>query len=163
MTNSEFNEKTVFISGAARGFGQHIAQRFFDEGANLVLSDYSEELLADALSPFSKAPGRVVGIAGDIGLEETSRQAVQLAKDNFGRLDIAINNAGIVHELVRLHQLDGQDAEKVIQTDLMGVFFAMKHQIGIDVRKRQKPRPTMQYRQCRLSCWNYGVPPTLRL
>ncbi len=139
MTNSEFNEKTVFISGAARGFGQHIAQRFFNEGANLVLSDYNEELLADALSPFSKAPGRVVGIAGDIGLEETSRQAVQLAKDNFGRLDIAINNAGIVHELVRLHQLEGQDAEKVIQTDLMGVFFAMKHQIGLMLEKDRNP------------------------
>ena len=163
MANSEFRENTVFISGAARGFGQHIAQRFFDEGANLVLSDYSEELLADALSPFSSDQTRVVGVAGDIGLEKTSRQAMQLAKDKFGGLDIAINNAGIVHELVRLHQLDAQEAEKVIQTDLMGVFFCHETSNWIDVRQRQKFRPTMQYRQCRISCWNYGVPPTLCL
>ena len=131
MANSEFHEKTVFISGAARGFGQHIAQRFFDEGANLILSDYSEELLNDALSPYSSDQGRVVGVFGDIGLEETSHQAMQLAKDKFGTLDIAINNAGIVHHLARLHQLDSLEAANVIQTDLMGVFYAMKHQIPL--------------------------------
>ncbi len=139
MANFEFHEKTVFISGAARGFGQHIARRFFDEGANLVLSDYSEELLADALSPYSNTKTRVVGIAGDIGLEQTSSQAMQLAKDKFGGLDIAINNAGIVHELVRLHQLDAQEADKVIQTDLMGVFYAMKHQIQLMLDKGKNP------------------------
>ena len=54
---------------------------------------------------------------------------MQLAAARFGRLDIAINNAGIVQSFVSLPHVPSDEARRVIEIDLMGVFYAMKHQI----------------------------------
>lgn len=128
---SNLNDKTVLISGAGRGFGKRTAELFFEQGANLVLTDFDEEMLEKALSPYSQTKERVIGIAGDIGAESTSISLCKLAESTFGGLDVAINNAGIVHSQSRLDALESETAEKVIQVDLLGVFYAMKHQIPL--------------------------------
>ena len=138
MDDQIFLNKTVFISGAARGFGKRCAELFFAQGANLVLSDYDDQLLENALAPFDQNAGRVVGICGDIGEENTSIEAASLAQNTFGGLDIAVNNAGIVHSQVRLDALDSALAEKVIRVDLLGVFFAMKHQLPLLMQRHQQ-------------------------
>ncbi|CDX30624.1 hypothetical protein MPLA_140261 [Mesorhizobium sp. ORS 3359] len=63
---------------------------------------------------------------------------MQLAVEKFGRLDIAVNNAGIVHSFVRLPQVTSEEARRVVEVDLLGVFYAMKHQI---------PRMARQFRE----------------
>src|SRR5690606_7192174 len=68
-------------------------------------------------------------LAGDVSQEDLSRDLVALAIDRFGRLDIALNNAGIVQDLAKLPKIDSDQARRVIEVDLMGVFYAMKHQI----------------------------------
>ena len=130
-----FAEKTVFVSGAARGIGRRVAQSFFEQGANLVLSDYDDELLDNAMAPYLHAGGRVVGISGDIGDMQTSADATKLALDVFGGLDIAINNAGIVQPQMRLDKIEVELAQKIIQVNLMGVFFAMKNQLPAMVKR----------------------------
>ncbi len=138
MISSDFVEKTVWISGAARGFGRRAAQVFFQYGANLVLTDYDEALLEIAMEPYNNAGNRVVAFAGDIGDENTSIQLAQLTRDAFSGLDICINNAGIVHPQSRLDALDTATAEQVIQIDLLGVFYAMKHQIPLLLEQHEK-------------------------
>lgn len=138
MDTSEFAGNTVFISGAARGFGKRTAERFFAMGANLVLSDFNDEMLEIALAPYSSSPARVIGLAGDIGLEATSVAFCALADKTFGGIDIAINNAGIVHSQARLDTLDSSVAQNVVQVDLMGVFYAMKHQLPLMMEQHQK-------------------------
>jgi len=138
MTDNDYQGKTVFISGAGRGFGQYAAKCFFDQGANLVLTDYDGAMLEKALAPFAQSPDRVVGISGDIGDEDTSARSVKLASETFGALDIAVNNAGIVHQQARLDVLDSKTAEQVIQVDLLGVFYAMKHQLPAMTQRHQQ-------------------------
>ena len=137
MENSEFQGKTILISGAGRGFGLHAAKCFFDQGANLVLTDFDEEMLEKALAPYSDYRNRAVGISGDIGDEDTSVRSANLASESFGALDIAVNNAGIVHHQARLDVLDSKTAENVIQVDLLGVFYAMKHQLPLMMKRHQ--------------------------
>ena len=77
-------------------------------------------------------------LAGDISEEALSERLVALAVERFGGLDIAINNAGIAQSFVRLPQVPSDEARRIIDIDLMGVFYAMKYQL---------PQMERQYRQ----------------
>jgi NAD(P)-dependent dehydrogenase (short-subunit alcohol dehydrogenase family) len=135
-----FDGKTVLITGATGGFGKRAAERFAAEGASLVLSDID----GDRLESTAKAiDAECATLAGDISDESLSENLVKLAKERFGRLDVAINNAGIVHSFVRLANIPSDEARRVLDVDLLAVFFAMKHQL-----------PTMerQYRENRWPC-----------
>ncbi|WP_245429873.1 SDR family NAD(P)-dependent oxidoreductase [Mesorhizobium sp. WSM3859] len=121
-----FNGATVLITGATGGLGSGAAKAFAAEGARLVLSDLDEAALADFAATLDTEKAT---LAGNIADEKLSQDLVQLAVEKFGRLDIAINNAGIVHSFVRLPQVTSEEARRVVDVDLLGVFYAMKHQI----------------------------------
>src|SRR5690606_24206719 len=62
---------------------------------------------------------------------------VGLACERFGALDIAINNAGIAQSFVKFHLIPSEEARRIIDVDLMGVFFAMKHQLQLMERQHR--------------------------
>lgn len=122
--------KTVLITGAGGGFGRLAALRFAQEGANLVLGDRD----ADALDAAARATGvgakRIAICVGDIAREDTAAALVDTALSRFGALDVAINNAGIVHALGRLSDTDAAVMEQVLAVNVMGVFHGMRRQIA---------------------------------
>lgn len=121
-----FKGLVVLLTGATGGFGQAAARRLAAEGASLVLGDVD----AGRLSAFAdRFDAPIAYAAGDIAREATSAALVALALERFGRLDIAINNAGIAHPLTPFAGLEAATVERVIAVDLIGVFYAMKHQI----------------------------------
>lgn len=123
---ADFEGRVVIITGAAGGFGAAAAALLAAEGAHLVLSDISEDSLF-ALT--AGLPGDHAVLAGDISDPALSDDLVKLAIDRFGHLDIAINNAGIVHDMMPVAGIPNDVARRVIDIDLMGVFYAMKAQI----------------------------------
>lgn len=125
---ARFDGLTVLISGAAGGFGSAAARRFAAEGARLVLSD----LDAEKLEAFAVTlDAETATLAGDIADEALSEKLVHLATERFGRLDVAVNNAGIAQDFMRLPQTPSDEARRIIDVDLMGVFYAMKHQLPL--------------------------------
>ncbi|MER9449540.1 SDR family oxidoreductase [Mesorhizobium sp. M0254] len=120
-----FDGATVLITGAAGGLGRSAAKGFAAEGARLVLSDIDDKALAELAGSLQT---ETAVRAGDIADEKLSEDLVKLA-EKFSRLDIAINNAGIVQSSVRLPQVASDEARRVLEIDLLGVFYAMKHQI----------------------------------
>lgn len=131
----EFKNKIVFISGAGRGFGRRAAELFSAAGAKLIVTDYAEEQVTDTVNAISKDGGEIAGLHGDIASEETSEKLAALIDQRHGGLDIAINNAGIAQPQERLHETDSGTAQQVIAVDLMGVFFAMKHQVPLMLKR----------------------------
>lgn len=123
---ARFDKMTVLITGAAGGFGLRAAERFAAEGARLVLSDIDASRLEEAAAGL---PVETEWLAGDIADETLSQRLVELAFSRFGRLDVAINNAGIVHDFMKLPQTPSDVARRVFEVDLLGMFFALKHQI----------------------------------
>ena len=122
-----FQDLTVLITGAAGGFGRSAAALFAGEGARLVLSDANEERLeavADGLNV------EVATLAGSVAEPEHCRETVELALERFGRLDVAINNAGIAHTPARTADLDLAEAFACVEIDLMGVIYGMKYQLA---------------------------------
>ncbi|RWM11976.1 MAG: SDR family oxidoreductase [Mesorhizobium sp.] len=130
-----FDGATVLITGATGGLGSGAAKAFAAEGARLVLSDLDETALGDFAATLG---AETAFLAGNIADERLSEDLVKLAVETFGRLDIAVNNAGIVHAFVRLPQVTSEEARRVLEVDLLGVFYAMKHQI---------PRMERQFRE----------------
>lgn len=123
-----FEGLTALVTGATGGFGRRTAERLAAEGARLVLSDIDAGRL-EALA--AELGSQVATLAGDIADEELSERLASLAVERFGRLDIAINNAGVAQSFVKLAQVPSNEARRIIDIDLMGVFFAMKHQIPV--------------------------------
>jgi NAD(P)-dependent dehydrogenase (short-subunit alcohol dehydrogenase family) len=130
-----FEGLTVLVTGATGGFGRRLCERLAADGARLVLSDVAAGPL-DELA--ASLPVESAVLAGDISEEALSENLVALGVQRFGGLDIAINNAGIAQSFVRLPQVPSDEARRIIDIDLMGVFYAMKHQL---------PRMERQYRQ----------------
>ncbi|MCB1383524.1 MAG: SDR family oxidoreductase [Notoacmeibacter sp.] len=125
---ARYDGLTVLITGATGGFGKRAAERFAMEGANLVLSDIAQ----DPGSAFAAIdPARMTYMQGDIAREETSAKLVALAQEHFGSLDVAFNNAGIGQSLTPLPETESETARRIIDIDLMGVFYALKHQLPV--------------------------------
>ena len=121
---------SVLITGAARGFGRRAAERFAEEGARLALSDIDETALAEAGRALRAGGAKAVVFAGDIAQEKTSQALVALARKAFGRLDIAVNNAGIGQPFEKLVNTPTETMRRLLDINVMGVFFGMKHQLA---------------------------------
>ena len=125
--SGSFEGLTVLITGAAGGFGRSVAPMYLERGANLVLSDYDGEGLAAMAADLPA--DRVATLAGSVGDETHCQATVDLAMERFGRLDVALNNAGIGHAPAPTHEVDSAQALATVQVDLMGVFYGMKAQL----------------------------------
>lgn len=123
---ARFAGLTAIVTGATGGFGRRTAERLAEEGARLVLSDINEAPLKEFAASL---PTETAIRAGDISDESLSEALVELALERFGTLDVAINNAGIAQSFVKLPQVPSDEARKIIDIDLMGVFYALKHQL----------------------------------
>ncbi|MCB1367526.1 MAG: SDR family oxidoreductase [Rhodobacteraceae bacterium] len=123
-----FDGKTVLITGAAGGFGARAAEMFAERGARLVLTDIDRAAL-DALSLDLQADA--VALAGDVRDPTFHDNLVDLALAEFGALDVAINNAGIVSPMQRIPDTDPEFARRVVEVDLLGVFYAMQAQLPV--------------------------------
>ncbi len=118
--------RVVLLTGATGGFGTAAARAFAAAGACLVLSDLDR----DTLEAFAQTLGVPhVTVAGDITNPDLSETLVLRAFERFGRLDVTVNNAGIVHGMMRVDQTPPDLARRIIDVDLMGVFYALRAQL----------------------------------
>jgi NAD(P)-dependent dehydrogenase (short-subunit alcohol dehydrogenase family) len=134
----EFSGRVVYVSGAGRGLGRRAAERFGELGAHLVVSDYSLDLITPTAEALAAYGVEVMPLFGDVALEETAEKTARAIEERYGVLDVAVNNAGIAQPHNRLHEMDSALAEKVVAVDLMGVFYAMKHQIPLMLAQVEK-------------------------
>ncbi len=121
--------KVAIITGASSGIGKATAELFIKEGAKVVFSDVNEEA-GKALENQLNKDGKVaVFLKADVAKEEDHIQLVDLAVSEFGKLDIAVNNAGIGGPQAKTGDYPTADWHQVINVNLNGVFYGMKHQI----------------------------------
>jgi NAD(P)-dependent dehydrogenase (short-subunit alcohol dehydrogenase family) len=117
--------RVAVITGAGSGIGKAIAQRFADEGANVVCASISGR----AIDVAAEIGDTAVGIQADVSDEADVQRLIATAEDTFGRVDILVNNAGFGGRLMRLHEQTTQDWDRVHGVNLRGVFFCMKYGI----------------------------------
>jgi 3-oxoacyl-[acyl-carrier protein] reductase len=116
-----FERQVAFITGAARGIGRAMAERFAAEGATVVVADLNEAAGKQTVDAIEAAGGRSVFQTLDVTDDTGADAAVNATMDRFGRLDIHVNNAGIVNRASFLEY--GLEAwHKVIDVNLTGTF-----------------------------------------
>ncbi len=136
MGERRYEGASVLISGAARGFGRLAAEGFAAEGARLVLTDILENELEETASAARAQGAETIALPGDITQESLAQRLAETVAAQFDRLDVAINNAGIVHPFRKFTDIDAATVDRVIRTDLIAVFHAMKHQLVQMERQR---------------------------
>jgi cyclopentanol dehydrogenase len=117
--------KVALISGAARGQGAAEARMFAREGAAVVLGDVLAELGRDVARDISDAGGRAVFLPLDVTRADDWSAAVELAESSFGRLDVLVNNAGILGRPGILATTIEQ-WERVVAVNQTGPFLGMR-------------------------------------
>lgn len=121
--------KVAIITGASSGIGKAAALLFAKEGAKVVVSDIQEELGKSVVDEIKASGGDAIFFYADISKPNDNEALVKAAVEQFGKLDIAVNNAGIGGPLAMTadYPLDGW--QKVIDINLSGVFYGMHFQI----------------------------------
>ncbi len=95
MTDNEFQDKVVFITGGGRGFGKAFGAALSERGARVVLADIDGEAAASAAAELSAGGGDVTGLACDVADESGVATAMDTVAARHGGLDILVNNAGL--------------------------------------------------------------------
>ena len=90
-----FRERVVIVTGAAQNIGRALAERFAREGATLVLGDVQADAIARTAQEIGAATGaKTLAAAGDLSREDAATALARAALDQFGRIDVLVNNAG---------------------------------------------------------------------
>jgi NAD(P)-dependent dehydrogenase (short-subunit alcohol dehydrogenase family) len=121
--------KTVIITGAASGIGKATAELFAREGANVVVSDIQEAEGLKVVKDIRAAGGKASFFKTDVSKVEEMEALVNFTTKTYGKLDIAINNAGIGGELNPIADMSVEGWHRVIGINLSSLFYGMKYQI----------------------------------
>lgn len=131
----ELKNKTFIVTGASSGIGAAAALLFATEGANVILGARRQSELEKLVGQITQSNGHAACLAGDVTDESYAAALVALAEEEFGGLDGAFNNAGVVGDMGAVPEMDNGTWRAVIETNLTSGFFAAKAQLPA-LRKR---------------------------
>jgi len=130
---SRFAGKTILLTGAANGIGEQALRLFASEGGNVIALDRDEEALLRCCR--NTGSGRVISLVGDAASAEHLAEAVELAGQRFGGLDIAILNAGIEGACAPIRDYPLDVFEQVMRVNVHGPFLGI--QAAVPAMKRR--------------------------
>ncbi len=113
--------KVAIITGGASGFGEGMAKRFAEEGAQIVVADLNEAGAKRVAGEIGKA---AVAIRADVSLRTDTDAMVKAATEHFGRLDIMMNNAGYTHRNGDMLKVDEETFDLIAAVNMKAIYHA---------------------------------------
>ena len=128
--------QVVLVTGGSRGIGKAIAAKYAQNGYDVVLNYVDENTDFDAITKeFAEYGAKVLWIKADVSKEDDVNEMVKKAVEEFGRIDVLINNAGVTKDTL-LMRMKEEDFDKVININLKGTFLATKAVIPYMMKKK---------------------------
>ncbi len=118
--------KRAIVTGAASGIGRASAEAFVAEGASVILCDVARGVF-DVAAALEDAGGRAIAALIDVSQEDQVSGVCATCVDQLGGIDVMFANAGIVHSIEPFTELSERDFRSVIDVNLLGTFFCLKH------------------------------------
>lgn len=131
---AKLTDKVAIITGGAGGIGKVTAELFLKEGAKVVIVDLMQDTLDTVKSELSSL-GEIVAIQADVSNEADVEKYVKATVDQFGKIDIFFNNAGIEGKVAPIMEQKVEDFDKVISVNVRGVFLGLKHVLKVLVNQ----------------------------
>ena len=122
-------DKVAIITGAGSGIGRETALLFAREGAKVVVSDYAPEVGEETVRQIKESGGEAIFIKADVSRADDAERMVRETMEEYGRLDILHNNAGILGKVALVGDTSEADWDKVISVNLKGVFLCSKYAV----------------------------------
>lgn len=119
--------KVALVTGGSRGIGAAIVRKLSSQGATVVINYlFDEEEAKELLAEVKAAGGTGSVVLGDVSDFESSKQMIEACYEEFGRLDVLVNNAGITKDSLMM-RMSEEDFDKVINVNLKGTWNTIKH------------------------------------
>ena len=122
-------DKVVVITGAATGIGQAAAIRFAAEGAKVVVADRNAPAGQKTVALIGEAGGEATYVETDVSKAALVQNMVETAVKTYGKLDVLVNNAGILIRTSKLHEVSEMEWDLTLGTDIRGLFLCCKYAI----------------------------------
>jgi NAD(P)-dependent dehydrogenase (short-subunit alcohol dehydrogenase family) len=119
-------DKVIVVTGGGAGMGLAIATMCAAEGARLVLGEWVEKSLADAVSAIRGQGGTVTGVRGNVAVKAEAEGLIEAAVDTYGRIDVLVNNAGVIDKNQGVGELTDDIWERVIGINLNGPMYTSR-------------------------------------
>jgi len=117
-----FHDRVVLVTGGSKGIGRAISQAFGRMGAQVVINyGHDEETARQSEKEVQESGGKAIAWKADITLKEDVDRMFKEVLDRFGRLDVLVNNAGVIRDTYMMLMSD-KDWDRVIETNLKGTF-----------------------------------------
>ena len=125
-----FAGKTAFIAGGSVGIGAAIAETLARQGAHVSILARRPQPLRELELRLSQLGASVLSLAGDVARPGDLERAIAQVVERCGRLDLAVNHAGIAGDVALLHESSLENWRRVLSVNLDGVFYGMKYEIA---------------------------------
>ena len=127
--------KVALVTGASGGIGLATARQFAKAGAGVALSARRTELIDEEVERLTAAGHKALAVPADVTDPSKVSAMVAHTVEHFGRLDYAVNNAGVINERGPAHELLEQEWDRLISVNLTAVWLCMKHELAQMVRQ----------------------------
>ncbi|MGB0384724.1 MAG: SDR family NAD(P)-dependent oxidoreductase [Ardenticatenaceae bacterium] len=135
MTSKRFDQKVVVVTGAAHGIGQAVAIRFAAEGAHVAVNDVNQDAAQSVVNEITNEGGSALLVVADVSSKEEVDLMFDQVLEQWGTVDVLVNNAGIISPTV--HFLDSDEAwwRRIIDVNLTGHYLCSHRAAHIMARK----------------------------
>lgn len=124
-------KQVAIVTGAGAGMGRAIAKLFAEEGAYVVAADIKEEGVASLIEETKDVPGSIVYKQTDVSNQQQVEALIDFAVDTYGKLDVLVNNAGIMDNMIPVAELTNDLWERVLGVNLNSVMYATRKAVKV--------------------------------
>ena len=123
--------KIGVVTGAGSGMGRAASLAMAREGATVVLAGRTKEKLDAVVKEIEKAGGAAIAVSTDVSIRDELARLIKVVEDEFGRLDLAFNNAGGHDDFKPIDQTSEEESERVIDLNFKAVYYGVKYQVEL--------------------------------
>ncbi|MES2459359.1 MAG: SDR family oxidoreductase [Armatimonadota bacterium] len=131
MNYQNFTGKAAFVTGAGSGIGRETALAFARAGARVTAADISASGSEETARLIREQGGQALAVTCDVTRAEDVKAALDKTMEAFGQLDFAFNNAGVEQKNAAIADIEEEEWDRLVDTNLRGVFLCMKYEIPL--------------------------------